>query len=235
MAFKSIDEYNEERYGGFFLLQNDGDFKDVIFLYQSTKDVLVGDAHYVKSADYSGYVQCCGKGCPACAKNIRVQGKMFIPVYVIEDDEVQFWDRSIRFSNILSSAVFSKFANPSEYVFRITRKGAAGDRNTTYEIAAVGRNVQKPYAQILAEKGITFPDAYNKVCKDMTAFEMQAMLDSGASAAVNNEYAGDIPNYQVTPRNFGNGPSASETPSFEMPEIDIDSLGDDEEEDNVQF
>lgn len=60
MGFKSIEQFNEERYGNKFILPNDGDFADVIFLYKSAKEVLVADAHYVKSADYSGYVHCNG-------------------------------------------------------------------------------------------------------------------------------------------------------------------------------
>ena len=65
MAFKTAREYNEDRFGGLFLLRNDGDYADVIFLYRSLDDVLIADTHYIKSADYSGYVHCCGRGCPA--------------------------------------------------------------------------------------------------------------------------------------------------------------------------
>lgn len=242
MAFKSIDDYNEARYGGFFLLQNDGDFKDVIFLYQSTRDVLVGDVHYVKSADYSGYVQCCGKGCPACAKGLRVQGKMFVPMYVVDEDEVEYWDRSIRFSNILSSAVFSKFPNPSDFVFRITRRGAAGDRNTVYEIKVVGRNTVKSYSQIVAEKGLKFPESYNTVCKDLSIVDMQALLDTSSSYSDSGFNIADMPSYQITPRNFGHTDSqdSSTIPnagSFEIPDMDFSDLQDSmqDSDDSVQF
>ena len=83
MGFKSVTSYNEEKFNGLFLLRNDGDSADVIFLDRNIDDVLVADTHYVKSADYSGYVHCCGKGCPACAKGIRIQTKLFIPLYNI--------------------------------------------------------------------------------------------------------------------------------------------------------
>ena len=68
MAFKTVESYNEARFGGFFLLRNDGDFADVVFMYRNKDDVLVADTHYVKGSDYSGYVHCCGRGCPACSK-----------------------------------------------------------------------------------------------------------------------------------------------------------------------
>ena len=245
MAFKSIEQYNEERYGGFFLLHNDGDFADVIFLYPSVRDVLIADTHYIKSPDYSGYVHCCGKGCPACGKGLKVQPKLFIPMYNIQDDEIQFWDRGVRFGNILSSAVFSKFPNPTEYVFRITRRGAAGDRNTVYDIVPAGRNTVKTYSQILAEKGVKLPDYYSKICKEFTTFEMQELLNASTSESSDNY---EIPNYQVTPRKFGSEPAPlpdtealpNSTP-YEMPDFSEMQIGDDvdfddsEDADNVQF
>ena len=63
MAFQKVTDYNEARFGNFFLLRNDGDFADVIFLYRSRDDELVGPTHYIKSEDYSGYVQCLGNKC----------------------------------------------------------------------------------------------------------------------------------------------------------------------------
>ena len=160
MAFKSLKDYNEEKFGGLFLLRNDGDYADVVFLYPSEDDVMVGDVHYIKSSEYSGYVQCTGKGCPACAKGIRVQTKLFIPVFNITAGEVQFWDRGIRFETQLRNDVFKNFPNPTEYVFRITRHGVANSVDTTYEIQAIGKNGAYPYAQILEENHVEFPKYY---------------------------------------------------------------------------
>ena len=198
MAFKSISKYNEERYGGMFLLRNDGDSADVIFLYRSVEDVLVADTHYIKSADYSGYVSCNGRGCPACAKGIRVQTKLFIPLYNIESGELQFFDRSVRFEPQLQNDVFSKFPNPSEYVFRITRHGAAGDVNTTYSIVVVGKNTVLSYDDILKKFDTKFPDYFYNVCKDYSNGELALMLNT--SADTSNSATADMPSYQITPR-----------------------------------
>ena len=35
MAFKSVEAYNNDRYNGMFILQNDGDYADVIFMYRN--------------------------------------------------------------------------------------------------------------------------------------------------------------------------------------------------------
>lgn len=221
MAFKKVNDYNEEKFGGLFLLRNDGDSADVVFLYQSIDDVLVADVHYIKSADYSGYVHCCGgHSCPACNKGIRTQTKLFIPMYNINEDEIQFFDRSMRFEPQLQQDVFANYPNPSEFVFRITRHGAAGSVDTTYEIQAVGKNTFKPYAQILAEKGAVMPDYYNTICRDVDQYTLQSMLDSSNKA--NNSYSpeGEY-HYNAVPRGASSTPVSSQpivaTPTAYVP------------------
>lgn len=230
MAFQSLQAYNEQRYGGMFLLKDDGDFADVVFLYRSVDDVLVADTHYIKSADYSGYVHCCGRGCPACAKNIRVQSKLFIPLYVIEDDEIRFWDRTMRFEPQLSNDVFRHYPNPSEFVFRITRHGKSGDINTTYDISVVGKNTVKSYDEILAGSNAVFPNYYEKVCRDVPAVELKTMLNPAPEdAAGNNEgyvspYAASIPDYQIKPRVTAKPAEVHVVPSstISVPEAEAD-------------
>lgn len=234
MGFKTMKSYNEERFGDFFLLRNDGDFADVIFMYQSPDDVLVADTHYIKSSDYSGYVHCCGRGCPACGNHIRVQTKLFIPLYNITQNELQFWDRSIRFENQLSNDVFAKFPNPSEYVFRVTRHGAAGDINTTYSIAAVGKNCFKKFEDILADNNCTFPAYYEKVCRDVTSSQLSEMLSGSASSD-----GSDIPEYTPTPRvNYTAANTGSIAPdisiSATLPSIDDIDVSDDIDSDDIE-
>lgn len=48
MAFKTMEQYTNQKYNGKFVLQNDKDTADVIFLYRSTADVLIADVHYIK-------------------------------------------------------------------------------------------------------------------------------------------------------------------------------------------
>lgn len=199
MAFKSVEEFNDSRYHGMFRLINDKDSADVIFLYRSKKDELVADAHYIKSANYSGYVHCCGKGCPACAKGIKVQSKLFVPLYNIKQNDViqeriEFWDRSINFDKQLEQDVFSKFADPSEYVFRITRNGVAGDKDTRYSIQATNRNAFASYDAILAKFNAQMPDYYSEIIKEFSISELADMLQNTGDAAT------DLPEYTPIPR-----------------------------------
>lgn len=208
--FQSLTEYNEKKYGGWFILQNDGDYADVIFLFRNPNDALVAKVHYIKSAQYNGYVHCCGVGCPACAKNIRVQTKLFIPLYNITAGEIQFWDRTDRFGVQLEADVFRNYPNPSDFVFRITRHGMPRDLNTTYSIMAAGKNSSMPYDVILEKFGVKMPDYYSTICKEVTISELDSMLgntglNSGAATFTS------LPNYQVTPR-FSSAPASFDTP-----------------------
>lgn len=215
MAFKTVKSYNEERYGGLFTLQNDGDTADVVFLYQSVDDVLVADTHYIKSLDYNGYVHCTGdrRNCPACQKGIRIQTKLFIPVYNIQKNEIEFWDRTPRFEPQLMQDVFKNYPNPSEFVFRITRHGVAGDINTTYEINVVGNNRFKPYGQILAEHNAISPDFYSQVCREVSAEDMRKMISDSSTPTTDYN-----PSYAATPRGAAAANVTSvETPTVEMP------------------
>ena len=115
MAFKSLNQYNAEKNKGFFTLQNDGEYADVIFIYKSVGDVMIADVHYIKSSEYSGYVHCCGAGCPACEKGIRIQNKIFIPLYVIAKNgetlakpEIRYFDRTTYFEPQLMADVFER-------------------------------------------------------------------------------------------------------------------------------
>lgn len=218
MAFKKMTEYNEEKFGNFFRLVNDKDYADVIILYRSTQDVLIADAHYVKTPDYSGYVQCLERGCPACTDGIRTQSKLFIPVLVLthsadpdfKGPKLQFWDRTPRFQPQLMNDVFRMYPNPSETIFRITRHGAAGSVDTYYNIRALQSvpSAYGSYDQILSDNQIIFPDSYDVVCKDCSAFELRSMLNApkdGSPAAVTT--------YGAAPRNSYSTGSAPTTPA----------------------
>lgn len=219
MAFKKLEDYNESRFEGLFVLRDDGDYRDVIILYRSISDVLIADTHYIKSPDYSGYCHCLGRGCPACAKKIRVQTKLFVPLYDIQTGEILFFDRNSRFEQQLTRDVINKCANPSEYVFRITRKGIAGDVNTVYSFVPIYRNTVKSYDEIMAEHNCTSPEFYSRICKEFSASELQSKLDTTPSDNVSPD---ELPNYQAIPRGTVATPSSytpMDIPDYNIPEF----------------
>ena len=203
MAFKTVNTAKAEKHAGKFVLENDGDSAEVIFLYRSNEDMLVANTHYIKTNDYSGYVHCNEGGCAACAKNLRVQEKLFVPMYVISINgqpvnEIRFWDRNMRFEPVLSQAIFKNYANPSEFIFRVTRNGVHGSKETTYGIQVAFKNTSLPFDKIMADNGATFPEYYEHIVKEVPNATLSQWLASANSAnAVANA---DIPEYVPTPR-----------------------------------
>lgn len=212
MAFMTANQYEEKKYNGKFRLANDGDVAEVIPLYRNKSDVLIADVHYINSSEYAGYVHCCGRGCPACSRGIRRQTKLFVPLYNITAHEIQFWDRNQKFLPQVHSDIFAhdKFPNPSEFVYRITRHGAAGDMNTRYEIMAIGKNSGMPYDKILADNNATFPDYYSVICKDADAATISLWINSGNANSGSAYDSSSMPDYVPTPRAYA--PSTSNAP-----------------------
>lgn len=189
MAFKTMKSIQKELFGNKLVLDDDGKSVKGVFLYNSDDDVLVASAHYIKTESYSGYVHCCETGCPACANGIRKQDKLFIPFLILADlnpdmdlesDKLVFWDRSNSFMHQLNADVFDRYPDPSRYVFKITRHGAWKDRNTRYEISVV-MNFNADINDVLSSMGIKFPDAYERVIRDMSPSEMSDALSTKQS------------------------------------------------------
>ena len=204
MGFVSVDKYNEDHYRYMFRVAEDGESTDVIFLYQSSADMLKADVHYIKSHEYSGYVHCLGKNCPACKKNFRLQTKLFIPIYNIykEDPEthqqgvIQFWDRNYSegFNQMFRKDVFDKTPNPSEYVYTIHRTGGYRDQSTRYTFVPAGRNAIMSYSQILAKFNATMPDYYDNIVRNYDESKLAELVSHGSddnstnSNAINQDY-----------------------------------------------
>lgn len=214
MAFKSIEQYNDDRYRYLFRLTDDGQSANVIFLYRSKADMLIGSAHYIKSNEYSGYVECCEQGCPACARHIRKDsGKIFIPLYNLSTERIEFWDRNQTFEHHFDRMVFNNYPNPSEFVFTVTRHGEYRSDKVTFDITATYRNDVISYDQILAKFNTSMPAYYENICKSYSISELERILSSNNSAATANNLSG----YSATPR-------AGYTPSIPDTYVDVGNM-----------
>lgn len=228
MGFKRVTDYIEEKKGKFFTLTNDGDYEDVIFLYRSVDDALVASVHYIKSSGYSGYAHCCGAGCPACNygdRGIRKEDKIFIPLFNLSKGVIEYWDRNARFQQVMEEQVFRNYPNPSEYVFRITRHGAPGDRQTRYMITVAGKNTMYTYEKILADFHLSFPDSYSEVCRELTIPEMNTFLNGGRQASDIPDYGGYVPIPRAaSTESIDPGPDINvPTQVYSMPPADLPS------------
>ena len=222
MGFKSIEQFNEAKYGNRLILKNDGETARVIILYRNSADILIANAHYIKSAEYSGYVHCTGTGCPACAKGLRTQAKLFMPVYDIDRDEVLFFERDTKYFLEQLKGLMANYPNLSEFVFNITRHGEAGSRDTRYSITAIAKNSKIPYDEILARKSIKLPDYYETIIKDMTPAQISSILSptSGYSGTTYGS-ADSLPDFVPQPRVTV---ASAETPIAAAAETALDKM-----------
>lgn len=181
MARFSVNE--TENYGGhggagYFSLKNDHDVAKVRFLYNGIEDVEGYAVHEVEVDGRKRYVNCLRKynepidDCPFCATNHFQAVKFFIPLYNIDEDKVQIWERGKKFSAKISS-ICARYNDLVSHIFEIERNGKAGDQQTTYEIYELDKD------NTTLEDLPEVSPILGSVVLDKTADEMEYYLNTG--------------------------------------------------------
>lgn len=151
----------------FFYLAHDKEYEDVIFLLRSRDDVIVFPIHTIQSSGKVRRVLCKGDECPYCKKGENARNAIFVPLYNISKDTVQFWERGLRFTMYKFEYIFKTFDDPTRYVFRVTRNGDLGDNTTTYNVKAIANNTVFSYEEILQKFDIQLPEFYKTIIEDL--------------------------------------------------------------------
>ena len=147
---QDVDKYGGQGGGGFFSIANDKETKQVRFMYNTVDDIEGMSVHKIKVRDKSGnekdrYVNCLREykdpmdKCPFCREHMNTQARLFIPVYNIDEDAVQIWDRGKTMFQKLTSqcARYSKNCNIVNNIFDVERNGKPKDQKTSYELYQV--------------------------------------------------------------------------------------------------
>lgn len=135
--FEDSDNYGAGK-SNYFTLKDDKDTAIVRFLYNDINDVEGVATHEVEVDGKKVDVECIRKynepihNCPLCEAGYRVNAKLFIPVYDVNDKETKIWTRGKTFFSKLSS-LCSRYNPLVSTPFEIERNGKKGDTNTTYE------------------------------------------------------------------------------------------------------
>ena len=169
------DKFGGQGGGGFFSLKNDKDVARVRFLYSGVDDVDGFSVHQIEVDGKKRFVNCLRDygepvdSCPFCAAKMFTTVKYFIPLYNIDADQVQVWERGRKFGSKITS-ICSRYPNVVSHVFEIERNGRSGDQQTTYEIFETGE-----------DKNVTLddfevPNPVGTVVMDKTADEMREYL-----------------------------------------------------------
>lgn len=145
-SYEDADKYGgSSNRGSFFQLKDDGDTALVHLLGNDMNDFPGYAVHQVNIGDKRKYVNCLREAgdpidvCPFCAEGkhdpdlSKVYAKVFIPLYNIDADEVQTWERGKSFFRKLSSYI-AHTPNVSKVVTEVERVGKKGDTNTDYNL-----------------------------------------------------------------------------------------------------
>lgn len=171
------DKYGGQGGGGYFSLKNDKEVARVRFLFNGIEDVEGFAVHEVEIDGKKRYVNCLrdyGQPldvCPFCAAKKPTQVKYFIPIYNIDEEKIQTWERGKQFGAKISS-LCSHYPNMVSHIFEIERNGKPGDTNTTYEIFEVGKDDT-------TLDNFELQDALGTIILDKTADEMDCYLNAG--------------------------------------------------------
>lgn len=172
------DKYGGQGGAGYFSLKNDKDTARVRFLFDSIDDVTGYAVHQVEIDGKKRYVNCLREygepvsACPFCEAKMFVSAKYFIPLYNIDEDRLQTWERGKKFGSKLSS-MCARYPHLVSNVFEIERNGKAGDTATTYEIYPIDKDDT-------TLEDFEVPEILGGLVLDKTADEMRDFLATGS-------------------------------------------------------
>lgn len=175
------ENYGGQGGGGFFGIQKNKGVKQVRFMYDSIADVEGMSVHKIKLDGKDRYVNCLRAynepvdNCPFCREKMAPLAKLFIPVYNIDEDAVQIWDRGKTMFEKMSSLCsrYAKKCHLVNNIFEVERHGEPNDKKTTYEIYQIDEDDTE-----LADLP-ELPEILGKLVLDKTADDMEYYLEEG--------------------------------------------------------
>lgn len=178
-----VENYGGSGGSGYLSLKDDGDVARVRFMYDNINDLEGYAVHEVEVDGRKRYVNCLRDynspidDCPFCRDHNRQVAKLFIPVYNVDEDKVQIWERGKKYFAKMTSLI-SRYANADTpfcaQVFDIERHGKKGDTSTQYEIYPIG-TPDKTTLEDLPER----PVIIGGLVLDKSADDMEYFLEAG--------------------------------------------------------
>lgn len=187
--YQTAENYGNNQGGGYFSLANDKDTARVRFMYSSIDDLQGYAVHEVEIDGRRRYINCLREynspvdDCPFCAEQRRQIAKVYIPLYVLDENgngEVQIWERSKSFISKIAS-LCSRYSNLCSHIFEIERNGKKGDMKTTYEIYEIDHD------DTILEDLPEVPDIIGSMLLDKSYDDMDYYLSHGKFPQDNSE------------------------------------------------
>ena len=173
-----VDRYGGQGGAGYFSLKNDKDVATVRFMYDSIDDVTGYAVHEVEIDGRKRYVNCPREynepldKCPFCAAKKFQAAKLFIPLYNVQEQKIQIWERGKKFFSKISS-ICARYPHLVSHEFEIERNGKKGETTTTYEI------YETKHDDTTLEDLPDVPDILGGLILDKSTDDMEFYLENG--------------------------------------------------------
>lgn len=213
---------------GYFGLKNDGDEGIVRILHDSSNDFDIVVAHNVKIGDKYRKVNClCNPNdhpsvCPLCSSGDKSQFRFFVHmIQYVQDERGQIvakpvvWERSARQISTKLNNMIQEYGPLSQSIFKIRRNGAAGSKETTYEIMYANPNIYKPELYPMVPDAFKNYNTLGYKVLDKNAEEMRAFLATGNFPNPNGENA--VNNTVNSTPTYNMPPTAAPQPQYTAP------------------
>lgn len=203
ITMNELDRY-ETTEQEWFSLKNHGDVARVQFVMDKYEDIQVYMTHKVKpnGQQFDVRVDCLRENyddplskCPLCEAGIATGASKFLGIYNKNSKKVQIWERGTRFLKNLQP-YFERYQPLRNYVFDIQRQGAAGDKQTQYNIFPVPNEQGDDISNL----------SYNALgmgVRQWSADEMRTYLSTGNAPSTSN--TNGMPDTQMAQPQFSRG------------------------------
>ena len=220
MSMNNSGKFASQGNNDFFFLADDGDVASVRMLYDQP-DGSDMDYYLVHEVEIDGkkrYVACNAlsddgnsihtDNCPLCQAGYKRLEKLFIQMYIPDEDVVKTWDRGRNFVQKIQTYI-NRYGSLVNYPIEIERKGKAGDSNTTYELFVMENDGQT--LEDFPEK----QELLGTFILEVSAEDMEAMVDGTYTQeeASDNNRRDRSDRRQASPRSGSQAPRSRESAS----------------------
>ena len=199
MSFEEFEKSTSRQSAGngnhisYFSLRNDGDSAIVRFNIHGLSDIAVDSVHRVKTNDGKTRVVSCLRStphdpisdCPLCEHGEQLNYRLFIPLVVYEQVDggnvelkAAVWEQGIKTRNTLKGLI-EEYGDLTENLFKVTRHGAAGSKDTTYSILPANPNVYKSEIFVKDLSAFDDPNYMSRFILVKTPEEIATFLETG--------------------------------------------------------
>lgn len=198
-SYEDAEHYGGNGGGGsYFKLSNDKEVARVQLLGNDMNDFPGYAVHDVEVDGKHKWVNCLREyndpidACPFCRAKIKQQAKLFIPLFNLDADEVQIWERGKNFFPTLAGYCAR---NPKvvSIITEIERHGKPKDTSTTYQLYPTK---DEPEYTKLEDFEDEIPEILGRYVLDKTAEDMEYYLKHDCFPASSN----DSDDEEETPR-----------------------------------